>query len=196
MDNLESQKRMEELLLCNLAAGGNMVAFETLYVRYYDLLLNFGLKYYNDASLIKDCIQDLFVKLILHPSSLKGVRYIRTFLLVSLRNLIYDRLHATLSSGQLDELAFINVIDNIDYSEGIHDENAEVEREKMRMLYRAFGQLTGNQRMAIYLHYVKGLSHKEVSDYLNMTEQSSRNLVSRALIKLRNTLKKGFLLFF
>lgn len=191
-----SDNRMEEILLCNLAASGDMVAMETLYIRYYDLLLNFGLKYYNDRAFVKDCIQDLFVKFILRPSALKGVRYIRTFLLVSLKNIIYDRMHGTVSHDQLDDLSFIDIIDNISFSEGMQEDDVQEEKEKLRRLSNAIVQLTANQRTAIYLRYVKGLSHKEVSEYLNMNEQSSRNLLSRALKKLRDIVKNGLPMLF
>ena len=48
-----------------------------------------------------------------------------------------------------------------------------------------FCQLSGNQRMAIYLKYAKGLSHKEVAAIFDINEQSSMNMISRAIAKIR-----------
>lgn len=54
--------------LCELAANGELTAIEMLYKRHYELMLNFGLKYSDDNDFVMDCIQDLFEKLICHPS--------------------------------------------------------------------------------------------------------------------------------
>ena len=185
-----TERNYHELLdtnLCRLAVSGDMSTIETLYRRHYPLLLNFGLKYYADVEFVKDCIQDLFVKLICHPSNFRQVEYVRAWLLVSLKNIMFDRLKVIKPYSSLDELPF-NTLDEdlaaIAQSEGLDDEQI-LER---RNLVKAFKLLGGNQRMALYLHFVKGLSHKEVAALLEMNVQSSRNLLSWALAKLRKNM--------
>lgn len=65
-----------------------------------------------------------------------------------------------------------------------------------RQLLNSYRQLPENQREAIYLRYIKGLSYKEIAEVLVITPQSSMNLVSRGLSKLRMImqLKKNVLI--
>ena len=52
---------------------GDTKPLEVLYKRHYELLLNFGLKYVSDEEFVKDCIQDLFVKLAAAPVCLPPI---------------------------------------------------------------------------------------------------------------------------
>lgn len=180
-------KHIDDIQLCEIAASGELAAIEALYKRHYELMVNFGLKYYNDTDFIMDCIQDLFVKLICRPSLFSGVRYVRPWLLASLRNIIFDRLKTIKAHVSLDELPF-SEIDQDFFMSTVDDRLSDEEISRRKKVVDAFKHLNGNQRMAVYLHYFKGLSHKEVSILLNMKEQSSMNLLSRALIKLRRHL--------
>lgn len=175
---------MSDKELVRLASAGEMKAIEVLYSRHYDLLLNFGMKYFADIDFVKDCIQDLFVKLICSPHRFRDVMCARSWLLFSMRNIIYDRLKALKPHCSLDELPFIDM--NEEYflttiDEGTSDE--DIARRKRVM--GVFCQLSGNQRMAIYLKYAKGLSHKEVAAIFDINEQSSMNMISRAIAKIR-----------
>ena len=53
---------------------------------------------------------------------------------------------------------------------------------------KAVNQLPNIQREAIYLLYIKGLSHKEIAAMMNINPQSSMNIISRALTNLRKRL--------
>ena len=185
---------IDDIRLCELAASGELAAIEMLYKRHYELMLNFGLKYYNECDFIMDCIQDLFVKLICHPSLFAGVRYVRPWLLTSLRNIIFDRLKSVKPHIPLEELPFAE-IDQDFFILTVAEQLSDEDIHRRQKVMDAFKHLNGNQRMAVYLHYFKGLSHKEVSIMLHMKEQSSMNLLSRALMKLRRHLKKIPLMF-
>ena len=43
---------------------GDKEAFKEIYCRFYSLLYNYGSKLVSDKDLVKDCIQDIFIKLI------------------------------------------------------------------------------------------------------------------------------------
>ena len=58
-------------------------------------------------------------------------------------------------------------------------------RSLHRKLIKSYNSLTYNQRVSIYLRYVRGLSYKEISAVMDMHPQSAMNLVSRALKSLR-----------
>lgn len=100
---------IDDIRFCRLAASGELTAIEMLYKHHYELMLNFGLKYCNDSDFIMDCIQDLFVKLICHPSLFADVRSVRPWLLISLRNIIFDKLKSIKNNIPLEELPFADI---------------------------------------------------------------------------------------
>ena len=58
-----SYQNIKDTDLWELVLKGDMKAVSLLYREHYELLLNFGLKYIQDEDFVKDCIQDVFVKL-------------------------------------------------------------------------------------------------------------------------------------
>ena len=40
-------------------------------------------------------------------------------------------------------------------------------------------------QLILYLFYIKGISHKEIADILNINYQSSKNRLSQSLVQLR-----------
>lgn len=52
-------------------------------------------------------------------------------------------------------------------------------------LAAAIASLSPRQREILYLYYIRELSYKEITVILDMNLQSCRNLLSRALVHLR-----------
>lgn len=158
------------------------MVLEVLYRRHYDLLLNYGMKFYPDQELVKDCIQDLFIKL--HQSNrLSPTECVKTYLLKALKNLLKDKLSSAKEMEDVEAASFnLTVEDSALYA--LFQKNDE-EIRLSKLLLNAFHQLPVKQRETIYLHYVKGLSYKEIADVLGIAPQSCMNLVTRALSKLR-----------
>lgn len=182
----------KDTTLCSLAAAGDMSAVEALYRRHYALMLNYGMKYCDDRELIEDCIQDLFVRLCSRPEAFAGVTYVRAYLLMALRNLIFDRLSGASGQVSLDDIPFTTLdLDRfIQFeAEGCTDEETRIRRKLVRILRH----LSGRQRMVLYLHYYHGMSHKELAVMMKMEPQSSMNLLSRALAKIRRMLLMSFI---
>lgn len=186
---------MKDVALWNLVLKGDMKALSVLYQKHYELLLNFGLKYTSDEELVKDCIQDVFVK-ICTSKRLSSTVYVRSYLLTSLKNNISDKLSSLRLTEELDEYTFELRVEDAAI-ESLFRENDE-ELQLSKKLISAYRSLPENQRMAIYLHYVQGLSYREMAAVLNVNPQSSMNLVSRALASLRSrmTLDEYLLLVF
>lgn len=186
-------REMSDVDLWNLLLKGDTNSLEPLYRRHYHLLLNYGLKFYADEELIKDCIQDLFVKL--HKSdNLKSTLYVRSYLLKSLKNILYDKLSVKKELEVLDEQAFNLVTDDVSLAQ-IFQKNDE-DLELSRQLTEAYNLLSANQKSAVYLRFVKELSYKEIGEIMDINTQSSMNLVTRALTKLRGLLTQIKLILF
>ena len=75
---------------------------------------------------------------------------------------------------------------------GMNDEDVNMKKA----LAKALSQLTPQQKHILYLRYIKELSHKEVAEIMNMNVQSSMNLLSRSVSKLREIMKSYSLTIF
>lgn len=173
---------LDDETLWKLLLKGNIKVLEVLYRRHYDLLLNYGFKFCQDKELVKDCIQDLFVKLH-QSSSLSDTSHVKTYLLRGVKNLLIDKLSSMKITEDIEDVKFYLTIDDstLTFLFNKNDEDLRLSKQ----LLEAYQQLPENQRVAIYLRYVRGLSYKEIAEILNIAPQSTMNLVSRALTKLR-----------
>lgn len=189
-----SYQNMKDTDLWELVLKGDMKAVSSLYREHYELLLNFGLKYTQDEDFVKDCIQDVFVKLCT-SKRLSSTAYVRSYLLTALKNTISDKLASLKITEDLNEHFFEFRIED-SALEALFKDNDEALQMSRKLIF-AYKALPENQRMAIWLHYVKGLSYKEMAAVMNIKPQSTMNLVSRALANLRSrmTLEEYLLLF-
>lgn len=185
-----SYMEMDDTSLWNLVLHGDMKALSVLYERHYEILLNFGLKYCNSEEFVKDCIQDVFVK-ICTSKRLSHTDYVRSYFLTSLKNMISDKLASAHPTDELDEHFFELRIEDAGL-QFLFKDNDEALRMS-RQFVKAYRGLRGKRRVAIYLRYVKGLLYKEIAEVLHINQQSSMNLVSRALASLRSSIDPKYL---
>lgn len=173
---------MTEAELWSKVICGDMAALSLLYRTNYNLLFNWGMKFVADEEFVKDCIQDVFVK-ICSSRQLSQTSYVRSYLLSSLRNMIFDKI-----SSMRDTVSITDHLFEIDENDSAIESMFQVDddhRSLHRKLIKSYNSLTYNQRVSIYLRYVRGLSYKEISAVMDMNPQSAMNLVSRALKSLR-----------
>lgn len=182
-----SYDKKDDVALWNLVIMGDMKALSLLYKKHYELLLNFGLKYTQDEEFVKDCIQDVFVK-ICTSKKLSHTDYVRSYFLTSVKNAILDKMVSMKETEAIESHFFEFSIED-SYIETLFEKNDE-DILLGKKLAAAYNRLSENQRMGIYLRFVKGLSYKEIANIMNVNPQSSMNLVSRALISLRSIMTR------
>lgn len=178
---------LEDSTLWELLLKGDFYVLEVLYKRYYDLLFNYGMKVCTDKEIVKDCIQNLFIKL--HQSDcLKETPYVRSYLLKSLKNILFDKLKYIQTTICIHDIPFYSLSDesNFDHLFPLDDEEQLLHKQ----LSKAFSELTESQKKIIYLRYIKELPYKEIAKITNMNPQSTMNSVSRTLAKLKKLLTK------
>jgi RNA polymerase sigma factor (sigma-70 family) len=182
-----------DTLLWNKFIAGDQKAFRDIYNRYVQSLYRFGCHFTNDHALVKDCIQDIFVKLARSRSGLGSTNNIKLYLFKSLKRKIIKSLDKSgiIGSIDLEKLPFI-------YTVSVEDDIIDDESERIRyvQLDKAMSNLSPRQKEAIYLKFVSDLSYAELSKVMNMNYQSARNLVFRGMEKLRESFPKNLFLFF
>lgn len=192
MNNLERYRDNPTLLWDDFRAG-NEKAFSALFNLYSDPLFRYGMKFISDEGLVKDCIQELFIKLYKNRSNLSFTDNPLLYLFKSLKNRIADVLgskNERIMYLPNEDLPFL-----VDYKFEPIDEQ-EMDEEIIEIFNKAMSFLTPRQKEAIYLHYQSELTYEEISQLLNINYQSVRNLIHRAVEKIRAEMDCAVFLFF
>lgn len=174
--------------LWNSLISGNKSVLEIIYRRHYSSLFNYGMMLYNEKELIKDCIQDLFMKIYKSPK-LSPTTSVDAYLLKSLKNILLDKLSTQKQTIDINDLPVDCYVNDTELEQLFSKSDDDI--RLMKQLRNAYNQLNHNQRNAIYLYYIKGLTWTELSEILNITEHSSMNLVERAIAKIRVLIEKN-----
>lgn len=143
------------------------------------------MKFVADESLVKDCIQDLFVKLHNNRASISSTTNPKFYLLFSLKNMILDTIakNKRLTYVSPEDLPFIAT-----YHYSNDQDETEYEEEIKEKFKQVMNLLNPRQKEAIYLRFQLGLSYEEISQLLQINYQSARNLIHRSISKIRENM--------
>ncbi len=174
---------VDERNLWRRCLDGDSDAFHQLYLLYYPRLTAYGRHLVKDSTLVEDCIQDLFVKMIQNGRSLSDTTYLSAYLFKALRHKIVDVLRSRKTIIVFDsDMPFSEA--EVAYTPPL-SADGEVSEQRLRFVLSALKELSPNQQEVVYLFFTKGLSHDEIASVLGINSQSSRNLMCRAVAKLR-----------
>jgi len=163
---------------------GDRQAFALLYTRYVRVLYNYGFHMAADADLVQDAIQELFIDLWRLRASLSATTSVKFYLYRSLRR----RIHESIESGQQTVAVNDFVTASSLFLTPSHEADYILEEQQgldLHRLQQVLPQLPPRQYEAIRLRFFDNFSWDEISAIMQMNEQSVRNLVQRAIKKLR-----------
>ena len=169
--------------------NGDQEALGKLFQTYFQELYFYGLKIVALPDLVKDLIQELYVRLWDSKDSVGDVANIKAYLLVSLRN---ELIHAS-KNNRLVELELGKKIEPFILSTEDFIISEEDSMELKMRLVDSLNKLSERQREVIMLRFYHNLGFNEMAEVLEMNTQSVHNLLFRALESIRKDLKdKGF----
>lgn len=162
--------------------NGDDNAFLALYDMFANVLLNYGACFTADKEMVKDCVQDVFTKLIAKRDYLR-VERIESYLFVSLRNRLNDefRKGVNMSANPVENYRNSETTPDVE-SSYIAFESTSVNKQRIATL---LDSLTTRQRKAITLYYLEQKKYEEICQILEMDYNSARNLVHRGMMRLR-----------
>lgn len=182
--NYNSIREREEAAQTLLAAyrQGDQNAFMSLYDMYAEMLLNYGLCITSDKELVKDCVQDVFIKLISKSQDLV-VTKVTSYLLISLRNRLLDEFRRKnyMTETAVEDIRISTTVEDVENSY-ILDESSLNNVRKVQIL---MDELTPRQRQVFTLYYIEQRKYEDICDIMQMNYHSVRNLVHRGMLKLR-----------
>lgn len=183
--NYNNIREREEAAQTLLAAyrQGDQNAFMSLYDMYVEMLLNYGLCITSDKELVKDCVQDVFIKLISKSQDLQ-VTKVTSYLLISLRNRLLDEFRRKnyMTETAVEDIRISSAtVEDVENSY-ILDESSLNNVRKVQIL---MDELTPRQRQVFTLYYIEQRKYEDICDIMQMNYHSVRNLVHRGMLKLR-----------
>lgn len=184
--------QMKDEILWKKMKEGDRSAFESIYRNHIQALYKYGARIHQDVNLLEDCIHDLFLDLWNNRATIGDTNSIAPYLLTSLRRKMYKKI----KSSQKTHLTESNeALDQIDFAwpaKETEDNNSNLVHNQIQSFVQ---YLTPRQKEVIYLKYIRGLDYDEIGEVLDMKYQSVRNLVHRALQKMRDHATLFFLIF-
>ena len=173
---------LTDIELWNCFLSGDKKAMAHIYSLHYKPLLAYGMKLVPDYELVRDCVQDMFVKLYVSRKNLSSTSHINSYLIRSLRNRLYDEMSFSVEKMTIEDLPFNFITDDSFLSYFQEGDDDLQQRKKLQL---AIEQLSSRQREIVYLRFIRELGYDEIGEFLGINYQSAKNLVSRTLVKLR-----------
>lgn len=163
--------------------SGDKSAMSYIYFQHFQSMFQYGIKFKDEPEFIKDCIQDVFYKLIQARTKLSPTSNIKFYLFKALKNAIIKELgkSARIKETQVKFEASFSMEDEI-----WEKENATT---KEKVLVKALNSLSNRQREIIYLRYECGMEYNQICNLMNLKKDSARKLVFRAIKLLKDVIE-------
>lgn len=169
---------------------GNEKAYETIYKEFSPQLYSYGMNICRDKELVEDCLHDLFIYIYQHRDGLGYTDSIKFYLFRSLKRKI--ALSSNLKEKQMSacDTAHIQKVQTSYLLENQLETRESISKRKT-LIFRALNQLSCRQKEIIHLLYYNNLSHREISQVMNIEVRTVYNQVHNAITSLKNSLKKS-----
>ena len=174
------KRRAEDDRLVARLRAGDPAAFEALYRRHASAIFGLALRMLQNRADAEDLLQEIFLQAHDKLPSFEGRSAFGTWLYRLGVNRCLDHLRSRSAKEQArtDPLTLSPAFPERRLTGGTRSLELE----------RAIGELPPSSRAAFLLHDVEGYQHKEVSEMLGIAVGTSKSLVHRARMKLRERL--------
>jgi len=183
---LKSNSQKDLVLWAKLKAG-NTDALGGLYDLYINELFSYGIQFCADRSKVMDCIHDVFLNLYKYRKNLANADQVKYYLFRSLKNQI---INSSKGIYALNNFASTDNIEFRDHSNSIEDQIIETElnNERTYKLSKAINSLSKKQRKGLFLRFTEERDYEEIAEIMNVSVQTSRTLIYRAIKTLRGNM--------
>lgn len=167
-----------------------MLAFDAIYNKYCRRLYNFVFKFVKNESDAEEIVQDVFVKLWETRTKIKLYTSFDSYLFTISYNTTISLLRKRLS-----ETKYVNHLKSIPhFSEPDKIVNELHYKELNKHVYDLLDQLTPRQKEIFLLSREEGLSHKEIAAKLNISTNTVKNHLVKALDFIKSNIDNTILI--
>jgi RNA polymerase sigma factor (sigma-70 family) len=184
-----------ETFISSRSATDKQSAFRTLVEQYQDRVFNTCLNFLRNDEDAEDVSQEVFIEVYSSLATFRGDAQLSTWIY---RIAVTKSLDFIRWKKRKKRFGFLQSLVNtegedIDVADEFQHPGVQLEeKERAQILFQHIDTLPDNQRVALTLHMVEGLSQKEIADVLATSISSIESLIYRA----RTTLKKQLYHFY
>jgi len=178
--------RPDDNILWAMFRQGNNDALALIYSDHSKKLYLYGLKLTSNRTVIEDSIQDLFSDLVKNRKNLGDTDNIHFYLIKSFKRKLQRQLQKESRydlNSKVEDFIF-DITYSIDH-ELINKESAD---QRMSLLSKALNGLSPRQKEAVYLKISEELEYEQVAEIMEISIESCRNLISKAIKSMKDTL--------
>lgn len=181
------QIKDKDLILWAKLKDGHVDALGDLYDLFIDDMFSYGKQFSNDKNHIMDCIHDLFLNLYKYRKKIASTNNVKYYLLRSLKNQILKK-----SKNKFSPLPFTlnENLFRLNHLSSTEDKIIanEYRNERTYKLSCAMNSLSKKQKQSLNLRFTEGKHYEEIAEIMNVTVQTSRTIIYRAIKVLRKNL--------
>ncbi len=164
--------------LGQLILNGSESAFKELFRRYYSSLFYFARRRVQDEDLVRDLLQDVFLKLWAGRENLDENKSIKSFLFTITNNLIIDHFRKTSSH----HVSFDDLAELISFRA---DQVSESESERAEQLRLFIDQLPEPIQAVYFLSKYEGYKNQEIAEILGISVKTVEARMTRLIKAVR-----------
>lgn len=177
---------------------GNSKSFELIFKTYYKRMCNLAFCYTHQLETAEDIVKDFFLTFWANKENLEIKTSLSGYLFCSVRNACLNYLKRNTerkNTVSIEELTRIKINCCETYS---NDNllNDIFEKELEKQILNAVEKLPAGCREIFKLSRVEGLSHKNISEKLNISENTVKVQIYNALKILKKTIYPGIIILF
>lgn len=170
--------------LFQLIAQANETAFSELYRRYDKRIYPFVLKMIKDTVLAEEITQEIFIKLWSNREKLTDIDQPEAYILTIAARHTLDQIRKRINEGKMLQRLTISLKNNT-YND---TEEALLLRDSAALIQKAVNQLPPQQKAVYKLSRQEGMKYDEIASELNISQNTVRNHLVKALQFIREFL--------
>lgn len=166
-------------------------AFENIYSEFAEMVYNLCLSYVRNQTIAEDLSQDVFVRIYKQLNQFEGKSSLKTWVYRITVNSCLDYIKYNSREKRKGFLVSIFSGNSAQSNEPIHFDHPGVKlenKESVQAIFNLIDQLPDNQKTALILKTIDGLSTKEIADIMDASEKSIESLIGRGRKKLKELL--------
>ncbi|HAH24880.1 MAG TPA: hypothetical protein DCL77_14195 [Prolixibacteraceae bacterium] len=174
-------KELSDNLLFEAITLSNVLAFDTLFVRYYKKLCYYSNKITNKNEISEEVVQDVFVKIWENRQGLQIEKSIKSYLYRSVYNLSVNAIRDNKNLSNSVEIGS-NCLNHQSFDNA---DNDILLNELESRLFETINSFPENQKNVFILRRFEGLNYRQISKELKISERMIERYVSKSLSALR-----------
>ena len=172
---------VSELELWDKFLGGDQDAYNRIVKTFSKQMFNYGFRICQNEDMVRDCIQDVFLRLWNNRSNISSTDSIKWYLLKSIKTCILRESQKWQKNDELENDYTFKVEFDVETKLISEIENQHLANKIKSII----NQLPTRQKEILYLRFYEGMDLSQISELMDISTQSVYNLLQKAYKSFR-----------